>query len=104
MIVAESVLIPHRRKPGAHGCKSAIDFFNERRVILEMGTPPAGRQGMTRRPGAAQLNRTKNFHASMCYNGGPVMTENDYRQDVSQNDVDDNPDSEGKKRFDPGIG
>ena len=55
------------------------------------------------RPGIAQLNGAKNFHASVCYNGSPVMTENEDGQDVAQNDVDNNPDSERNKGLDPRI-
>ena len=40
----------------------------------------------------------------MRYNGGPVMTENDYWQDVSQNYIYNNPGSERDKWFHTSIG
>ncbi len=40
----------------------------------------------------------------MRYNVRPVMTKNDDRQDISQDDIYDDTDSERDKRFDAGIG
>src|ERR1700680_2871487 len=104
MMIAEPVPVPHRRKPRTHGRESTIDGFNKSRIVLEMYTPLAGRPGITHRPGMTQLNGNKNFHASMCYNGRPVMTENEDGQNVSQNDVDDHPYRERDKGSHTGIG
>jgi hypothetical protein len=103
-MIAEPVPVPHRRKPRTHGRESTIDGFNKSRIVLEMCAPLAARHGTNRRHGTTQLNGTKNFHASMCYNGGPVMTENEDGQNVSQNYVDDHPYRERDKGFDTGIG
>lgn len=98
VIVANPVLIPNGGKPRTHGRKSTIDLFNEGRIVLEIGTVPADRSGIT------LLNGRKNFHVSMRYYRRPVMTENNHRQDVSQNYVYNNPDSERNKGFDTGFG
>lgn len=98
MIITETVPIPHRREPGTHDRKPAISLFNESRIVLEMDAVLADR------PGIAQLNGIKDFHASMGNNGRPVMTENDYRQDISQDHIYNNSDSERDKGFDTGIG
>lgn len=71
MIIAETVPIPHRCEPRTHGRETTIGLFDEGRIVLKMYAVFADR------PGAAPLNRIKNFHASMCYNGRPVMPEND---------------------------
>ncbi len=97
MKIAETVLTPYRRKPRTQDRKSAIDLFNEGRIVLEMCAHLADR------PGAMQLNGIKYFHTSMCDNGSPVMPEDDYRQDISQNYVYNNSGSERDKGLDPGI-
>jgi len=98
MMTTEPIPVPDRSKPRTHSREPAIDFLNEGRIVLEMGALLADR------PGMPQLNGIKNFHASMRYNGRPVMTENDDRQDISQNNVYNNTCSERDKRFAAGIG
>ena len=97
MILTEPVPVPHRGKPRTHSRESAIDVFNDRRIILEMDALLAAW------PRVPYSNGIKNFHTSMRYNARPVMTKNDDRQDVAQNDVDNNPDSERNKGLDPRI-
>jgi hypothetical protein len=98
MIIAETVPIPHGGKPGTHDREPTIGLFDKSRVVLEICAGLAGR------PGVTQLNQIKYIHASMRYNGRPVMAENNYGQDVSQKYVYNNPDSEREKGFDTGIG
>ena len=98
MIIAYTVPIPHRRKSRAHGREARIDRFDIRRVILEMDTV------LTTRSGPIDLYRFKNVHVSVRYNVSPIMPEHNYRQDISQNDVYNNPCRERDKRLDPGIG
>jgi hypothetical protein len=97
MKIAETVPVPYRRKPRTQDRKSTIDLFYEGGIVLEVCAHLADR------PGATQFNGVKYFHTSMCDNGRPVMPENDYRQEVSQNYVYNNPCSERDKRFNPGI-
>jgi len=70
MMMAEPIPVPDRGIPRTHSREPAIDLFNEGRIVLEMGALLADR------PGMPKLNGIKNFHASMRYNGRPVMTEN----------------------------
>ena len=48
IIITETILIPHRRKPRTHGRESTIDLFNENRIVLEIGALLADRPGITR--------------------------------------------------------
>jgi hypothetical protein len=99
MILAKPIPVPDRGKPRTHSREPAIGLFNEGRIVLEMGALLADRPG-----GMTQLNVIKNFHTSMRYNARPIMTKNNHRQNVSQNDVDNNPGSERDKGFAAGIG
>jgi hypothetical protein len=75
-----------------------IDGFNESRIVLEIVALLADL------PGIIQLDGIRNVHVLMRYNGRPVVTEDNDRQDISQNDVYNNPGSERDKRFDTSIG
>jgi hypothetical protein len=97
MKIAEAILVPHGCKSRTHDPEPLIRIFNERRIILETWAVPAGR------PGTFPLYGIENFHVSIRSDGSPVMTEHQYRQDVSQNYVYNHSDSERDKWFDPGI-
>lgn len=50
MMMAETVPIPHRREPRAHGRESPVTFFDKGRIVLEMSTL------LARWPGRMQLD------------------------------------------------
>ena len=98
MIFAKTVPITYRGKPGTHYRESGIGLFNDYRIVLEVGTR------LTDRTGSFYLNGIQQFHGLMCHNRGPVMTENDDRQDVSQYYIHNYPDCKGDKGFDASLG
>jgi hypothetical protein len=81
MIIANTVLISNGGKAGTHALESWVDLFHACWIVLEMNAVLA--EG----PGTTRANGIRNVHALMRYNVRPVMTENDYRKDISQNYV-----------------
>ena len=47
VIIANTVPVAHRSKPGTHGCKAWVGLFHESRIILKMCALLAGRPGIT---------------------------------------------------------
>ena len=47
MMIADTVPVPYRCKPRAHGREPGIDFFDEGGVVVKMGAVPANRPGTT---------------------------------------------------------